>query len=251
MHRLVPSGLGAGGGLGSASGTGARHLPDSPAQRPCRRPARAVRHGSHEHRRPRRRRDPGLRPGRPRRTARHVPSRSAPVPAVFNPERPTPGIPAMTAYFSDDTCVSANLIDAARDADVLAVKAHGERDGTRALIEVLLLGRYLPHEHLVTGLAAALRTGALTADAVALEARRRRTPTLPLQRLRNHRWEAGPASLRCRPPSGPACRPTNGLCRRSSQKRVVSVGGVAPRARCLPDGHTLVRPGGRRSPRGT
>ncbi|WP_327364162.1 hypothetical protein [Streptomyces sp. NBC_01296] len=40
-----------------------------------------------------------------------------------------------------------------------AVKAHGERDGTRALIEVLLLGRHLPHEHLVTGLAAALKTG--------------------------------------------------------------------------------------------
>lgn len=39
-----------------------------------------------------------------------------------------------------------------------AVKAHGERDGTRALIEVLLLGRHLPHEHLVTGLAAALKT---------------------------------------------------------------------------------------------
>ncbi|MFJ7254143.1 IS21 family transposase [Streptomyces sp. NPDC098085] len=53
-----------------------------------------------------------------------------------------------------------------------AVKAHGERDGTRALIEVLLLGRHLPHEHLVSGLAAALRTGALTADAVALEARK-------------------------------------------------------------------------------
>ncbi|MFD5752268.1 hypothetical protein [Streptomyces sp. NPDC127033] len=53
-----------------------------------------------------------------------------------------------------------------------AVKAHGERDGTRALIEVLLLGRHLPQEHLVTGLAAALKTGALTADAVALEARK-------------------------------------------------------------------------------
>ncbi|MER7179445.1 hypothetical protein ABT404_08160 [Streptomyces hyaluromycini] len=57
-----------------------------------------------------------------------------------------------------------------------AVKAHGERDGTRALIEVLLLGRHLPHEHLVTGLAAALKTGALTADAVALEARKPASP---------------------------------------------------------------------------
>ncbi|MFE0458767.1 IS21 family transposase [Kitasatospora sp. NPDC058965] len=53
-----------------------------------------------------------------------------------------------------------------------ARKAHGERDGTRALIKVLLLGRHLPHEHLVAGLAAALRSGALTADAVALEARK-------------------------------------------------------------------------------
>ncbi|MFE2181023.1 IS21 family transposase [Streptomyces sp. NPDC059455] len=53
-----------------------------------------------------------------------------------------------------------------------AKKIHGERDGTRALIEVLLLGRHLPHEHVVAGLAAALRAGAMTADAVALEARK-------------------------------------------------------------------------------
>lgn len=53
-----------------------------------------------------------------------------------------------------------------------AQKVHGERDGTRALIEVLLLGRHLPHEHIVAGLAAALRAGATTADAVALEARK-------------------------------------------------------------------------------
>ncbi|MFF4694300.1 Mu transposase domain-containing protein [Streptomyces chattanoogensis] len=53
-----------------------------------------------------------------------------------------------------------------------ARKVHGERDGTRALIEVLLLGRHIAHEHLVTGLATALRSGALTADAVALEARK-------------------------------------------------------------------------------
>lgn len=53
-----------------------------------------------------------------------------------------------------------------------ACKAHGDRDGTRALIEVLLLGRHLRHEHMVAGLAAALRVGALTADAVALEARK-------------------------------------------------------------------------------
>lgn len=51
-------------------------------------------------------------------------------------------------------------------------KAHGDRDGTRALIQVLLLHRHMTHEHVVAGLAAALRAGALTADAVAMEARK-------------------------------------------------------------------------------
>lgn len=53
-----------------------------------------------------------------------------------------------------------------------ARKAHGDAAGTRALVEVLLLHRRMPHEHVVAGLAAALRAGAVTADAVALEARR-------------------------------------------------------------------------------
>ncbi|UUV30729.1 IS21 family transposase [Amycolatopsis roodepoortensis] len=53
-----------------------------------------------------------------------------------------------------------------------ARKTHGDRDGTRALIQVLLLHRHMTHEHVVAGLAAALRAGALTADAVALEARK-------------------------------------------------------------------------------
>ena len=53
-----------------------------------------------------------------------------------------------------------------------ACKAHGDADGTRALIEVLMLHRHLPHEHVVAGLATALTAGALTADAVALEARK-------------------------------------------------------------------------------
>ncbi len=53
-----------------------------------------------------------------------------------------------------------------------ARRAHGSTVGTKALIEVLLLHRHLAHEHVVTGLAAALRAGALTADAVALEARK-------------------------------------------------------------------------------
>ncbi|MEV5205028.1 hypothetical protein [Streptomyces sp. NPDC053720] len=53
-----------------------------------------------------------------------------------------------------------------------ARKIHGERDGTRSLIEVLLPGRHLPHEHVVAGPATALRAGAMTADAAALEARK-------------------------------------------------------------------------------
>lgn len=53
-----------------------------------------------------------------------------------------------------------------------ARKAHGDATGTRALIEVLLLHRHMPHEHVVAGLATAVRAGALTADAVALEARK-------------------------------------------------------------------------------
>ncbi|MFB9968301.1 IS21 family transposase [Sinosporangium siamense] len=61
-----------------------------------------------------------------------------------------------------------------------ACKAHGDRDGTRALIEVLLLARHIPTEYLVAGLAAALRAGALTADAVALEARKAAEDDRPL-----------------------------------------------------------------------
>jgi transposase len=53
-----------------------------------------------------------------------------------------------------------------------ACKTHGDADGTRALIEVLMLHRHLHHKQVVAGLAAALNAGALTADAVALEARK-------------------------------------------------------------------------------
>jgi len=53
-----------------------------------------------------------------------------------------------------------------------ARKTHGDTAGTKALIEVLLLHRHMAHEHVIVGLATALRVGALTADAVALEARK-------------------------------------------------------------------------------
>ena len=50
--------------------------------------------------------------------------------------------------------------------------AHGDAAGTRALVEVLLLHRRMAHEHVVAGIAAALRAGAMTADVVAMEARK-------------------------------------------------------------------------------
>jgi transposase len=53
-----------------------------------------------------------------------------------------------------------------------ARRKHGDAAGTRALIEVLLLHRHMEHRHVVAGIAAALTVGALTADAVALEARK-------------------------------------------------------------------------------
>lgn len=50
--------------------------------------------------------------------------------------------------------------------------AHGDAEGTRALIEVLLLHRHMTHEHGVADIAAALKAGALASNAVALEARK-------------------------------------------------------------------------------
>ncbi|MEU1947034.1 IS21 family transposase [Streptomyces sp. NPDC020125] len=76
-----------------------------------------------------------------------------------------------------------------------AVRAHGDAEGTWALIEVLLLGRHIAHEHLVTGLATALRAGALTADAVALEARKAaQTEDEPTADIPTPRAAAGPGS---------------------------------------------------------
>lgn len=50
--------------------------------------------------------------------------------------------------------------------------AHGDTAGTRALVEVLLLHRRMAHAHVIAGIAAALRAGAMTADVVAMEARK-------------------------------------------------------------------------------
>jgi transposase len=98
----------------------------------------------------------------------------------------------------------------AHDAWWAAVrKAHGDAAGTRTLIEVLLLHRTMGHEHVVAGIAAALAAGALTADAVAVEARKAaqadagkaaRPPALPaappVTSLTAHRLAALPADTR-------------------------------------------------------
>ena len=53
-----------------------------------------------------------------------------------------------------------------------ARRFHGDAEGTRELVEVLLLHRHLPHRDVVSGLAAATGIGAARADVVAVEARR-------------------------------------------------------------------------------
>ncbi|MGH3716131.1 MAG: IS21 family transposase [Micromonosporaceae bacterium] len=55
-----------------------------------------------------------------------------------------------------------------------AVKAHGEADGTRVLIDVLLLHRHLPAADVIAGITIALSAGATSPDVVAVEARRAR-----------------------------------------------------------------------------
>jgi hypothetical protein len=51
-------------------------------------------------------------------------------------------------------------------------KVNGDADGTRELVEVLLLHRTMTAEQVIAGITAALRVGAVTADVVAVEARR-------------------------------------------------------------------------------
>ena len=56
--------------------------------------------------------------------------------------------------------------------------ADGDTGGTRALVEVLLLHRHLPHAAVTAGLAAAVAAGASTADVVAVEARKAAETTI-------------------------------------------------------------------------
>jgi len=51
-------------------------------------------------------------------------------------------------------------------------KVNGDADGTRELVDVLLLHRTVAAEQVIAGITAALTVGAVTADVVAVEARR-------------------------------------------------------------------------------
>jgi len=54
-----------------------------------------------------------------------------------------------------------------------AAKArYGDKTGTQALVEALLLHRTYPHRQVLTGIEAALQAGALSPEAVAVEVRR-------------------------------------------------------------------------------
>jgi transposase len=68
---------------------------------------------------------------------------------------------------------AANTFTATHEAFWAAArKAHSDGDGTRALVEVLLLHRHLPAEHVLTGITTALSVGSVNPDVVAVEARK-------------------------------------------------------------------------------
>jgi hypothetical protein len=68
---------------------------------------------------------------------------------------------------------AAGVFTAAHEAFWAAARAsHGDSGGTRALIEVLLLHRHLTDSQVLAGIRAAPAVGALSADLVAIEARK-------------------------------------------------------------------------------
>ena len=73
---------------------------------------------------------------------------------------------------------ASGAFTAAHDAFWAAARrVNGDADGTRELIEVLLLHRSMTTEQVHTGITAALTVGAVSADVVAVEARRHAAPT--------------------------------------------------------------------------
>ena len=79
-------------------------------------------------------------------------------------------LPGATALAQARTCGAFTVTHEAYWA--AARKARGDRDATRALIEVLLLHRHLPTDAVITGMKAALSLGTANPEVVAVEARR-------------------------------------------------------------------------------
>ena len=68
---------------------------------------------------------------------------------------------------------AAGMFTAEHEALLSAARKQlGDADGTRALIEVLLLHRHLEHADVLAGITAALSVGSISVDVVALEARK-------------------------------------------------------------------------------
>jgi hypothetical protein len=95
-----------------------------------------------------------------------------------------------------------------------ARRRHGDADGTRALVEVLLLHRHLAHADVVAGLTAAVSVGATGADVVAVEARKAaqargaagQVPKPPAPRRAERVASLTERRLRELPPTGVRCR---------------------------------------------
>lgn len=75
-----------------------------------------------------------------------------------------------------------------------ARKADGDSGGTRALVEVLLLHRHLPAEHVIAGITAALSVGAANPDVVAVEARKAARPATTPGNAAARRYDVTPES---------------------------------------------------------
>lgn len=80
---------------------------------------------------------------------------------------------------------------------------HGDSDGTRALIEVLLLHRHLPSNAVTDGIRAALTVGSTSPELVAVEARRAATTAAAA-----HDGESGDDATVLALPFAPAAEPT-------------------------------------------
>lgn len=115
-----------------------------------------------------------------------------------------------------------------------ARKAHGDGDGTRELIEVLLLHRYMNAADVCAGIAAALSVGAVSADVVAVQARRHAATTDPDGASSGRPLGVHPAQHE-QPDVDPASgSPVVSLTRRRLEDPAAIIAGLPPDRRPLP-----------------